>query len=119
MNAYNGVSGSSQILYDLANKLTIDSNGTFIDGSALDSAFHAGQGIVNGASPNSMISIDGTDTTGSITGQTINHGYDLVKKNGFGANLTGFIAEAGLWPIAFSSSQRSLMNSNQHRFWNF
>jgi hypothetical protein len=84
-----------------------------LNATANDAAWHAGQFVVNGAS--SVINIDGTETTGTVTGntaagapifttavsgQTVNHGEG------------GFIDN-----VAISSSVRTNLCHNQYLYW--
>ena len=114
-------SGSAAIYLgwsNMASTAQLDS-GNPIPAAAADSAFHALQGVVNGATPASSITVDGTTTTGSsgsnaFSAASINVG-GLFNTAVFG----GIACEAGIWPSAFNSTQLSNMNNNQHAYWNF
>lgn len=85
---------------------------------ATDSVFHAVQAVANGAS--SILYVDGTsNTVNANTGAISSATTVLVGANGFGSNLTGQLAEVGVWPVGFTVGDQSRMNANQHTFWGF
>lgn len=79
-----------------------------------DSAFHAIQGLLNGAS--SILYSDGvssgTVSAGTSTATTLCVGACTTRF------LTGNFVEAGIWPGSLSANF-STMNSNQHTYWGF
>jgi hypothetical protein len=87
--------------------------GGFIAATASDSAYHAVQGVVNGAS--SVLTVEGSDTTGTASG---NYSAESLRvgrgSNSCTGTLDGTIMEAGYWPSGFSGPNRTAMNTNQH-----
>lgn len=86
--------------------------GSAITATASDSAFHATQGVINGAS--SSLVIDGSATTGNAGTNVLSNPVNLATANGSGASLTGIIMEVGIWPSAFNATQYGNLNTNQH-----
>lgn len=88
--------------------------------AAADSAFHAVQIALNGAS--TVVSADGTGGSGSITGtiasSTVGFGGNQACSAG-SANLDGQTTEGGAWPGAFSAQNIIDLNSNAHTYWGF
>lgn len=77
-----------------------------------DNAWHAIQGIANGAG--SSIQVDATPNTGLSVGTTaFGAGGPDFGQNGF----TGKAAEFGIWPIGFSGTQQTNMCHNQFTYW--
>jgi hypothetical protein len=92
--------------------------GSGVTATANDNAVHAANAVFNGAS--STINIDGSETAGSAG----TNGFIVAKISagcsiGGGAFLDGDWYEGGLWPVGFTSGNRTSMNSNQHTFWGF
>jgi hypothetical protein len=99
----------------------VTTGGTALNATAADSAFHALQGLLNGAS--SALVVDGSATTGNAgtTGLSSAH-IDLMGDSTGAAALVGNLCEVGLWPSAFNSTQYGNMNTNMHSStngWNF
>lgn len=86
--------------------------GTSISASAADSSFHAVQAVCNGAS--SVLSIDGTETTGTATG---NATAGLITVVGATGNTTSFMEAGFITAVALSSGNRSSLQGNQSGFW--
>lgn len=85
--------------------------GTQAGATASDSAWHAMQFVVAGAS--SVINVDGTRSTGQNFGVgSLSQGPDIGRQSS-GQWLTGEIAEVGLWPTGFSSTDEGNMCHNQ------
>ena len=83
-----------------------------LTGTANDLAWHAANGVFNGAS--SILNIDGTETTGTLTGSTSTGNIVIVTTAGSGS----YQSEAGIWDnTAFSSGQRTNMCHNQYTYW--
>lgn len=77
-------------------------------------AFHAVQAMMNGTA-SSVVNIDGTETTGTVTGSTT-AGTALFFSNV--ASQTYDMTEGGIWDnIAFSSTQRANLCHNQFTYW--
>jgi hypothetical protein len=98
--------------------LRVKTSGNLPSGTTPINTFYSLQGVFNGAS--SVVTVNGTDTTGTIGGNGISGAHVLQMGNDdFGEALPGAIVEQGVWPIAFSSGQRTSMSSNQRAFWGF
>lgn len=85
--------------------------------TASDNNWHSLQGVFT-ASPNARFSVDnsatGTDMgTGNISGAVIGLGLAL----GGTQLLDGFVAEFGLWPVAFTGTQLTNMYQNQRAYY--
>ena len=65
-----------------------------------------------------LIDIDGTATTGT-TGTNVSStgALNLMNKAAGALELQGYFMEAGLWPVAFTSTQYGNMHSNQSSYW--
>jgi hypothetical protein len=90
------------------------------EASITNSAWHAVQIIVNGAS-NSAVAVDATQTTGLNMGTaTTGANFWLGSQNSGGTNpLTGKLTEAGMWGpgTAFTGTQQTNMCHNQFTYW--
>lgn len=78
------------------------------------SAWHSVDAVSAGAS--SFIVVDGSTGTGTLSGATFASPVEMGVVTGEG-DLVGNVAEAGVWPCAFGSSQALSLNSNQSAFW--
>jgi len=88
---------------------TLNYAGSNLTATASDSALHALQFGLSGAS--SFTQVDGTNTTGNV-------GVNSSGSNGhFGDALTGFAGEDGTWPILFNSTQYGAMHTNMSAYW--
>ena len=86
--------------------------------TANDNAFHAANSVFNGSS--SILMVDGSDTTGLVAGAGSIANPISVGDDGGGASfMTGYVAEVGIWSTAFSGTNRTNINSNQHSYWGF
>lgn len=95
-----------------------------ITATASDSAFHALISVQNTSSSVSAIVVDGTATTGTVTLSALSSSIYFLSDNDAGFNNleAGEMCEAGIWPIAFTSTQYGNMNTNMHSAtygWNF
>ncbi len=89
-------------------------DGTQLTATAADDAFHAFEGIFNGAS--SAIYVDGVGTTGAIAGsQSFANNIGFLTGN-FGT-ITGKGIEMGIWGSAISGGDAVALSSNQTGFW--
>jgi hypothetical protein len=119
-NAILAVSNSVQMLFGPGpNLVNMYASGTQPTAPQTDSAFHAMQFIVNGAS--SSFYIDGTSTSAAtLTGVgAITSGIFSFGVGGTGNNLVGNISEGGWWLSTFTGPQQTAMNANQHSYWGF
>lgn len=91
-----------------ANAWSILGPSSSFNATAADAAAHVGVGVLNGAS--SVINIDGTETTGTATGNTV---ADPVFFRGGGASTTMEVAEMGFTDnVAFSPTVRTNLCHN-------
>lgn len=93
-----------------------------IDGGSITSSittttWYAAQGVINAAS--SYIFVNSAATTGSLTGDLTGNVVAIGCNDASGNCLDGRITEVGLWPSAFSSGNRTAMESNQRAYWGF
>jgi hypothetical protein len=79
------------------------------------SSWYAWQAIINSAS--SINYLNGTSN--SVNAGTSNCPAANVQLFTDGNNFEGSIAEAGIWALAFNSTQQSAMNSNQRTYYGF
>ena len=92
--------------------MTGGSSGT-LTATANDAAWHAVQAVMAGAS--TVINVDGTETTGTVTGNT-----STGSPQAWSSNTTNTLemTEGGAWDnINFSSGQRTAMCHNQYVYW--
>ena len=87
--------------------------------------YHSLQTIHNGA-VNSTANVDGTSSAPGNAGTDVfawntggNNGLNVGWYASGSNQLTGSIAEVGVWPIAFSSTNSSNVSANQHAYWGF
>jgi len=98
-----------------ANQLTLTggSSGT-VNAAATDAAWHAIQAVLNGTS--SVVGVDGTETTGTATGNTTAGVPGVVGAGSTTCNLV----EAVVWDnVSLSAGVRGILNANQHAWWGF
>ena len=97
-----------------ANQWTLTTvGGGFIIGSATDGSFHAAVGVINGAS--SIFNIDGTETTGTVNGNTVSN--LIVGLTGAASNPC-WEGEATFWDnVALSPAQRTALINNIRGYW--
>lgn len=83
--------------------------------TSTEGSWHAAVGTINGAS--SGFNVDGTDTTGTVTGNTT---AGLIVSVQGAASTTINDVEAAVWDnVALSASQRSYLTTNQRAAWGF
>lgn len=114
-----GMSGDGPIgvFFTTSTNTVGTSAGSTVSATAADSAFHAVNAVLNGAS--SSLGIDGATTAGTAGTNSTGTNVALFVNYGVGGFLTGNIVEFGLWPFAFSAGQIASMNANQHSVWGF
>lgn len=97
-----------------ANTWYIFSN-SIVTRTVTDNAWHAAQGVFNGAS--SVLNVDGSETSGNVSnlGALANMGL-CAFASGSGI-WVGNVTEFGWWPVGFSSGNRSSLRSNQSAYW--
>jgi hypothetical protein len=82
-----------------------------VSASAADAAWHAGVGVINGAS--SVLNIDGVEVTGTTTGNTVAGTIQIVGA----ASTTCDEGEAIFWdPYALTLGERAALVANQRSF---
>lgn len=85
-----------------------------IANSAVESAWHASAGVVNGAG--SVLNTDGAETTGSITGSTAAGLISISGQTTTACDQT----EAVLWDnYVLTPAERTSLTNNQRSFWGF
>lgn len=95
----------------VANKWALVATGNFAV-TATDASWHAGNAVTNGTS--SVVNIDGSETTGSLTANTT-AGAPVVGAN---SGTAMDWAEAGAWDnVAFTGTQRTNLCHNQFTYW--
>ncbi len=101
-------------------------NGSSIDDGATSSAvFQVVQYVVNGASPNSSVSLDGSLTTGNSGTQKLSDGSGISFPGGgaistcANSSVIGKYLEAGIWPSAITSGNQTSISANIHSYWGF
>lgn len=99
-----------------ANTVTVDSVGATGGptlGSVADSSFHAIQGVIN-STTTGVLAVDGTEQTGTTGTTGSSASPSRICRSAPGGSLDGKMMEAGLWPSAISSGDRTSLNSNMH-----
>jgi hypothetical protein len=80
--------------------------------TANDNVWHAVQGVINGAA--SVISIDGTETTGTVTGTVTAAAVQVTGS----ASTTCNFAEYVYWdPYQLTPAERTALRANQKSYW--
>lgn len=86
--------------------------------SMTQNAWHAIQAVANSAS--GAIGLDGVWTASLNAGSTgISTTSEFMGSDNSGDALNGYEVEAGIWPLAFNSTQASAMNTNQKAYWGY
>lgn len=84
-------------------------------GAATANVFHAGQGLSAAGVGASVINIDNTETTGTLTSVIGASALRVCRNGSGGASLVGIMMEIGLWATTgFSGTQRTNVNANEH-----
>jgi hypothetical protein len=101
-----------------ANTWFIFAGGAVPSASATDGSFHAIQGVYNNAS--SDIYIDGSANASNLSSNTgcTTTGMQLFEFGGT-QQVQGSLGQLGVWLVAFTTGQKSSMNSNEHSNWGF
>jgi hypothetical protein len=87
-----------------------------VTGAAAESAQHAVNGVLNGAS--SVINIDGTETTSTVSSGGTDTSWCLFNFNCSGlSELVGNISEFGLKAGVLTGSERTAICNNQHSYY--
>lgn len=108
--------GTSDFGFNSATNTAYIYAGAVVTATATDSAWHAMQGLLNGAT--SAIYIDGTNTGSLSAGTTATGGGNTTIGVGLGGHLTGSASEFGV-VAGDASANFSAVNGNQHAFWGF
>jgi hypothetical protein len=93
--------------------VTSSTGSNLTQASVPDSAFHAMQGVANGTTL-SVLAVDGVETTGNASTLSPSGVAMRVCRYSSGGSLDGPMMEAGFWPSAVSSGNRTLLNLNMH-----
>jgi hypothetical protein len=86
--------------------------GSTITATANNSSWHTMTSVFNGASPNSILVIDGSATTGSGGSNGLSAVGLRIGRSSAGASLDGQIAECGMWPAALNGTQYGNLDTN-------
>jgi hypothetical protein len=86
--------------------------GTVLTATASNSAWHTLSAVFNGASPNSILVVDGSATTGSGGANALSAVGLRIGRSSAGGSLDGQIAECGIWPAALNGTQYGDLNTN-------
>jgi hypothetical protein len=100
------------IMFGTATDVASTRAGSTISRAASNSNWHTIMGILNGASPNSIVVVDGTATTGSGGSNSLSAVGLRIGRSSGGATLDGQIAETGIWPSAFNGTQYGDLSTN-------
>jgi len=97
-----------------AGSWTTVGTGSIVNSSAPDGVWHSGIGTMNGAA--SVLSVDGTEVTGTNTGSVAAGAYSIAG----GTGVTCSEVEAVIWdPYVLSPAERAALTANQRSFWGF
>jgi hypothetical protein len=81
-----------------------------------DNTWYAIIGVFNGGS--SIISLNGTETTGNASTNSLNN--QMILGQAFGSDATKFrLMEIGVWSAGFTPTQRTNMINNIRSTWGF
>lgn len=87
-------------------------------GGATDGSFHAAQVVFNGAS--SSINVDSlTQVTGTTSSAALSGLVNILNASGGSLQFTGQFMETGYWPVGFSGTNITNINSNAHTYYGF
>lgn len=118
-NSANGYIG----FLNAASTARLAANTGEITAAATDAAWHALLGVINGASPASILAIDGSETTGTLGTGNLTGAICIAGQSSAGTclsdSLVGLEVEIAEWPVAFTSGQRTSWNANVHAYWGF
>jgi hypothetical protein len=87
--------------------------GTGVTKTAADAAWHGIQGLLNGNGTSSAINVDGSDGTGAA-GTVGWSGNNIRICRANGAQLAGSLAEAGIWKLSSTATDRGNIFTNQN-----
>jgi hypothetical protein len=97
-------------------------NGTVVDFTASDSAWHSFQAIFSSSAGSSAIYVDGSGTTGinvGTGGAAVNPTTIGCWEAGTVSFFTGTFVEELSYPIAFTGTQATTLTTNQRSYWGF
>lgn len=111
-----------QISRDLGvtNNLSVYAGTASINYNFSTGSWHAAQ--ITLEHPTTNFYVDGTNQAGGDAGSSAidnTNGHAYFLGNGQGSSWGGSMVEYGIWTIAFSGTQNTNMNSNQHSYWRF
>ena len=105
MNTIASNGGNTVLQFSSSANAFILFGGGLISATATDTNFHAFQGVFNGASPNSILRVDATETTGSSGAGTMAAALSMGYNGG--NPLIGFMNSAGAIAAALTPTQRT------------
>lgn len=91
--------------------------GSRFTASANDSTFHSAQGVFNGASPNSILVVDNTATTGSPGAGGFGTSLTIGQQGSGSFPMNAYIYSQGVWSIAMNSTQYGGICHNERLFY--
>ena len=106
----------TQISYEASANTIRIYGGTVLTATASDNAWHAIQGVLNGAS--SVINVDNTQTTGNAGAGGMASGHvNYLGAAGGTQILNGKLTELGIHPSAISTANQTALCHNQRLYW--
>lgn len=110
-------SGAVQYFYaGSANTFDIFAGAT-LAATAADSAFHAYQSIFNNTSSDNYV--DGGSTTGAASTAAAAGAIQVCATSAGAVPFKGDLTEIGIWSGAFTGTDQTNVNSNQHTYYGF
>jgi hypothetical protein len=88
-----------------------------ISATATDNVYHDIIGVWNGASPNSILTVDGVDTTGTTSG--VMAGTNSMFSDGGSDTMTGLLCDGLNATSAFSGTQRTNLGNNAKTYYGY
>jgi hypothetical protein len=94
-------------------QLTGGTSGAVVATGVAEGAWHAAQGVINGAS--SVLGVDGVETTGTTVGNVT---AGLTQTAGTGTGTACGVAEVVFWDnYGLTAGERAVLAANQRSFW--
>ncbi|MDB5555424.1 MAG: hypothetical protein JWL86_5408 [Rhizobium sp.] len=108
--------GGANVFFNAtADSITIAA-GVNLTATGADASWHAIQAVLNTTS--SDVNVDGASNIGN-TGSTNPSFRFFFGDNSNGFQFNGTVAEAAVWPVAFSGANSTAMSANQRSAWGF
>jgi hypothetical protein len=113
----NNGSGNQIFINNGTAEWALTDTAAYIVPPAADGVWHAMTGVINGASPASMVNIDGVEITGSLNGITLGGATAIGLKTGVGTCNFGESIFWDAYPL--TAAERTVLINNQRNFWGF